>query len=83
MKKWLVIPFGLLVALVAYIAYVAAQWLGVVAFTYRYLLFCLIASLALGAAWFAMFRKHARLVGLGIFFCLRQISFCLLLRSAY
>ena len=50
MKKWLVIPFGLLVALVAYIAYVADQWLGVVAFTYRYLLFCLIASLASGAA---------------------------------
>ncbi len=67
MTKLLLIAFVLLVVFMAYSAYVADQWLGVVAFTYRYLLFCVIASLVLGAAWFAGFRKHALPVGLGIF----------------
>lgn len=67
MIKLLVIPFVILVALVAYFAYEADQWLGVVAFTYRYLLFCVIGSLVLGAAWFGIFRKGALLVGLMVF----------------
>ncbi|NNC86948.1 MAG: hypothetical protein HKN82_00650 [Akkermansiaceae bacterium] len=67
MRTLLVIPFVLLVALVAYGAYVADQWLGVVAFTYRYLLFCIIGSLALGAVWFGIFRKRALLVVLAVF----------------
>jgi len=67
MKKLLVILFVLLVGLAAYSAYVADQWLGVVAFTYRYLLFCIIGSLVLGAIWFGVFKKHALLVGLVVF----------------
>ena len=57
MKRLFVISFLLLVALVAYFAYVADQWLGVVAFTYRYLLFCVITSLVLGSVWFSIFRE--------------------------
>lgn len=67
MKKFLIILFVLLVGLVAYSAYVADQWLGVVAFTYRYLLFCIIGSVVLGAIWFGVFKKHTLLVGLGVF----------------
>ncbi len=67
MREFLVISFVLLVAFVAYFAYVADQWLGVVAFTYRYLLFCITASLVLSAAWFANFRKHTLQFGLVVF----------------
>ena len=67
MKKLLVILFVLLVGLVTYSAYVADQWLGVVAFAYRYLLFCIIGSLVLGAIWFGVFKKYTLLVGLVVF----------------
>lgn len=67
MNKLLIGASVILLALVAYFAYVADQLLGVVAFTYRYLLFCIIASLAFCAAWFTSFRKHSIFVGLVVF----------------
>lgn len=61
------IPLVLLVALVASAAYVADQMFGVVAFTYRYLAFCLLAALAFGGVWHACFRKSASAVALVVF----------------
>ena len=67
MKKLLLILFVLLVAVVVGASLVADAMLGVAAFTYGYLVFCLVAALVLGAGWLACFRKHALLVGLGVF----------------
>ena len=61
------IPLMLLFALVAYTTYVADQMFGVVAFTYRYLAFCLLAALAFGGGWHACIRKSASAVALVIF----------------
>lgn len=51
MKKLSSIPLVFLAALVALAAYMADQLLGVVAYTYGYLTFCLIAALAFGGVW--------------------------------
>ena len=57
----------LLVTLVAFAAYVADQMFGVVAFTYGYFAFCLIAALAFAGAWHACFRKSASVFALIVF----------------
>jgi hypothetical protein len=61
------ISLVLLVALVASAAYVADQMFGVVAFTDRYLAFCLLAALAFGGVWHACFRKSASAFALVVF----------------
>lgn len=87
MKLMFSIPFVLLVTLVACVAYIADQMFGVVAFTYGYLAFCLLAALAFGAAWRACFAKSAPAFAL-IVFALLAVNFLLpppserLLRSA-
>ena len=67
MKMLFLIPLVLLVALVAYAAYVADQLFGVVAFTYGYLAFCLLAALAFGGVWHACFRNSAWAFALVVF----------------
>ncbi len=67
MKKLLIASFVILLALVACCAYVADQLFGVVAFSYRYLLFCIVAAALFGAVWFMSFRKNAILFGLLVF----------------
>jgi hypothetical protein len=51
MKKLSSISLVLLAALVAFAAFMADHLLGVVAFTYGYLAFCLLTALAFGVAW--------------------------------
>ncbi len=87
MKLSFSIPLVLLVALVACVAYIADQMFGVVAFTYGYLAFCLLAALVFGAVWRACFPKSAPAFAL-IVFSLLAANFLLpppserLLRSA-
>lgn len=57
MRKFLSIPFVVSLALVAFSAYVADQLFGVVAFTFGYLVFCLLAAAAFGGAWHACFKN--------------------------
>jgi hypothetical protein len=61
------IPLVLLVTLVAFVAYIADQMLGVVAFTYGYLAFCLLAALAFGGAWHTCLPKSAPICALVVF----------------
>ncbi|MGI9242444.1 MAG: hypothetical protein ACR2RV_16720 [Verrucomicrobiales bacterium] len=63
------ISLVLLVALVACAAYVADHLLGVVAYTYGYLAFCLLAALIFGAVWHACFKKAGAVFAL-VVFCL-------------
>lgn len=87
MKMMFSIPLVLLVSLVALVAYIADQMYGVVAITYAYLAFCLIAALVFGAVWRACFPKSAPAFAL-IVFALLAANFLLpppserLLRSA-
>jgi hypothetical protein len=87
MKMMFSIPIMLLVALVAFVAYIADQMFGVVAFTYAYLAFCLLAALLFGAVWRACFPKSAPAFAL-IVFAILAANFLLpppserLLRSA-
>lgn len=67
MRMLFLVPLVLLVAFVAFAAYVADQMFGVVAFTYGYLAFCLIAALAFAAIWHACFRKSASVFALMVF----------------
>ena len=67
MKKLSSIPIFLLAAFVAFAAYVADHLLGVVAFTYSYLAFCLLAALAFGGVWQACFGKSGAAFGLVVF----------------
>ena len=67
MRKLLSVVLVLLVALVAFAAYVADQLLGVVAFSYGYLAFCLLASLAFGGAWHAWIGKSGSVFALVVF----------------
>ena len=57
----------MLLAVLAYFAYALDQWLGIVAFTYPYLIFCMIAALLFWAAWFPILKKRAIVVGLAVF----------------
>ena len=67
MKMLFLVPLVLLVALVASAAHVADQMFGVVAFTYRYLAFCLLAALAFGGVWHACFKKCGSAFALVVF----------------
>ena len=67
MNLFLRVLFVLVVAVVAFCAFVADSTRGVVAFTHGYLFFCLVSALVLGAAWFACFGKQAPLVGCLVF----------------
>jgi hypothetical protein len=67
MKRWFAIPLALLVTLIAFVALIADQMFGVVAFTYGYLSFCLLAALAFGGAWHACFPKSAPAFALLVF----------------
>lgn len=86
-KMMFSIPLVLLVSLVAFVAHIADQMFGVVAFTYGYLAFCLLAALAFGLAWRACFPKTAPAFAL-IVFAILAANFLLpppserLLRSA-
>lgn len=66
-KTVLAILSVILLAILGYFAYGLDQWLGVVAFTYRYLLFCAISALLFWAAWLPVLRKRAFVVGLAVF----------------
>lgn len=87
MKMMFSIPLVLLVSLVAFVAYIADQMYGVVAFTYAYLAFCLLAALVFGAVWYFCLPKSAPAFAL-IVFALLAANFLLpppserLLRSA-
>jgi hypothetical protein len=61
------IPLLLLVTLVAVVAFIADQMFGVVAFTYGYLAFCVLAALVFGGAWHACFPKSAPAFALVVF----------------
>lgn len=67
MKAFLIILMTVLVAIVAWLAYCLDQWLGIVAFTYQYLLFSAVAAMVFYALWFMSVRKHAILVGVAVF----------------
>ncbi len=67
MKMMFSSPLILLIALVAFVAYIADQMYGVVAFTYEFLAFCLLVALAFGAAWRACYPKSAPAFALGVF----------------
>lgn len=67
MRMLFSIPPVLLVTLVALAAYVADQMFGVVAFTYGYLAFCLLAALAFGGIWHTCFRKSSLVFALVVF----------------
>lgn len=67
MKKLLSIPIVLFAAFVAFAAYVADQLFGVVAFTYGYLMFCILTGFAFGGVWHVCFRKSGAAFGVGVF----------------
>lgn len=67
MRKFLSIPFVLSLALIAFAAYVADQMFGVVAFSFGYLVFCLLAAVALGGIWHACFKKAGLVASLVVF----------------
>ena len=66
-KCLLAIPLVLLAAFVAYVAYIADHMFGVVAFTYEYLAFCLLAALAFGVAWRACLKTAGSPFALTVF----------------
>jgi hypothetical protein len=67
MKMSFSIPIVLLVALIAFVVYIADRVYGVVAFSYGYFAFCVVTALAFGAAWRACLRKSAAAFTLGVF----------------
>ena len=67
MRKFLLIPFVLSLALIAFAAYVADQMFGVVAFTFGYLVFCLLVAVAFGGVWHACFKKAGLVASLVVF----------------
>jgi len=67
MKKFLSIALVLSLALVTFVAYVADQMFGVVAFTFGYLVFCLLAAAAFGGIWHACFKKSGLVTALVVF----------------
>ena len=67
MKNLLSIPFGLSLAFVAFAVYVADQMFGVVAFTFGYIVFCILAALAFGVTWHVCFRRSGLVTALVVF----------------
>src|SRR5210317_2074698 len=76
MKTLLAVISAILLAILSYFAYMFDQWLGIVAFTFPYLLFCTITALLFWAAWFPILRKPALVVGLAVF-CILAANFLL------
>lgn len=67
MKNLLLILYILIVAVFACFAFIADQMYGVVAYSYRYLLFCILVSLVSVAQWYGVYGKRAAFVGLVVF----------------
>ena len=67
MKNLLLILYVVIVAVFACFALIADQLYGVVAYTYRYLLFCILVSLVSVAQWYGVYGKRAALVGFVVF----------------
>lgn len=67
MKTLSSIPLVLLPVFIAFAAYIADHLLGVVAYTYNFLAFCLLAALAFGGVWHARFRKSGPAFALVVF----------------
>ena len=65
-----IIPAALsvvLLSLVTYLAYGFDQWIGMMAYTWAYLLFCVIAAIVIGAAWMPLLNKRAGIAALVAF----------------
>ncbi len=73
MKHFLTFTAVILLAFVFFMAYHIDQWLGVVAYTYRYLLFSMIGGTLFGLFWLANCRKHAVLAGVIAFSLLASL----------
>ncbi|MEY3395847.1 MAG: hypothetical protein RL346_2084 [Verrucomicrobiota bacterium] len=67
MKTFLAVISVILLAIIGYFVYALDQWLGIAAFTLNYLLFCAIAAMAYGAAWYPVLRERTLIVGLAVF----------------
>ena len=67
MKTILAVLSAILLAVLGFFAYGLDQWLGIVAFTYPYLLFCATTALLFWLAWIPILKKRAFLVGLSVF----------------
>lgn len=67
MRKLFVILYILIVAVFACFALIADQLYGVFAYTYRYLLFCILVALVSVAQWYGVYGKRAALVGFVVF----------------
>lgn len=60
-------------AILADFVYGLDQWLGVIAFTYWYLLFCAMVALLYWSVWFMTLKKYATLVGSAAFAVLAAV----------
>ncbi len=68
MKTFLVVLLTGLLAFVVWFVYGLDQWMGVVAFTYRYLLFCVMAALLFYGVWATSIKKQQAIwVGVVVF----------------
>lgn len=67
MTTLLAVLSAILLTILGFLAYRLDQWLGIVAFTYPYLLFCAIVALLYWAAWVPILKKHAFVVGFAVF----------------
>ena len=67
MKILLAVLSAILLAILDIFAYGLDQWLGIMALTYPYLLFCAIIALLYWAMWIPILRKRALVVGLAVF----------------
>ncbi len=67
MRIFLVAVLTVLLATLAFFTYAFDQWAGIVAYSYRYLLFCAIIGLQYFVVWFISIKRHAILVGLVVF----------------
>ena len=56
-----------LLGIFSYLAYGFDQWVGMMAYTLPYLIFCLIAAAVIGAAWIPLLNKRAYVAGLVAF----------------
>ena len=45
--------------MILYLAYMMDQWVGVMAFTWQYLVFCLVVAMIVGATWIPLLNKLA------------------------
>lgn len=87
MKTTLSISSVALLAILCYLAYALDQWLGIVAYTFPYLIFCTVSGLAISIIWLPISKTYSVPIGL-IPFAILASNFLLgppserLLRSA-